>query len=171
MKIRDLLLLAFLLRLGDGRTVAQSAATKSYWVDPATGLMWAGRDSGKDLSWSGAVKYCRKSKLAGYSDWRLANMFELQGIYDAKANAPGMAGMHSDEPVNWHVKGDLFLTAYEWANVGMDYRGHQSGYQYYFDFNDGKSNDDPVGWPYPHSFRRALCVRGSGDPLGGQRVR
>jgi hypothetical protein len=40
---------------------------------------------------------------------------------------------------------------------------------YYFDFNEGKSNNNPVGWPYPFNGMRALCVRGSGDPLGRQR--
>jgi hypothetical protein len=99
-------------------------------------------------------------------------MAELQGIYDRAAEAPGLAGMHSEEPATWHVKGSLFLTAYEWcSNYRQDDRGHINGYVYYFDFNEGKLNDDPTGWPYPFSFRRALCVRGSGDQLGGRRKR
>jgi hypothetical protein len=91
-------------------------------------------------------------------------MFELQPIYDRTANAPGLPGKHDDEPTTWHVKGNLFLTGYEWSSRG-DGREHSIGYAYYFDFNDGKSNDQPTGWPYS-SFMRALCVRGSGDPLG-----
>jgi len=66
----------------------------------------------------------------------------------------------------WHVKGNLFLTGNEWANNDS---GRTSGYQYYFDFNEGKSNNQPTGFPYPYKFMRGLCVRGSGDPLGGQR--
>jgi hypothetical protein len=134
----------------------QKTAGREHWTDPDTGLMWAGRDSGKDVSWKAAVKYCRDLRLAGYSDWRLADMFELQGIYDRTAEAPGLAGRHSQEPTTWHVKGNLFLTAYEWSNsYRKDDRGHFSGYVYYFDFNEGKSNDDPTGWPYPFS---ALCT-------------
>lgn len=134
---------------------------RDYWIDPSTELMWAPKDSGKDVSWRGAVKYCRDLRLAGYSDWRLASMAELQSIYDPEANAPGLAGMRSEEPTTWHVKGDIFLTAYEWSsNYRMDDRGRNNGYSYYFDFNEGKPNDDPTGWPYPHVFRRALCVRG-----------
>jgi hypothetical protein len=147
----------------------QKSQAPGYWTDLDTGLTWADRDSGKDLSWKEAVKYCRNLRLAGYNDWRLADMFELQGIYDRTAESPGLAGMHSEDPVTWHIKGHIFLTAYEWSNNRTDDRGHPSGYAYYFDFNEGKSNDDPTGWPYPYSFRRALCVRGSGDPLGGQR--
>lgn len=154
------------------RGLAQETQVRGYWVDPSTGLMWAGKDSGKDLGWKSALKYCRNLRLAGYSDWRLANMAELQGIYDKTAEAPGLAGRHSEEPTTWHVKGGLFLTAYEWSsNYRQDDRGHFNGYVYYFDFNEGKPNDDPTGWPYSFSFMRALCVRGAGDPLGGQRKR
>lgn len=138
---------------------------RGYWIDPSTGLMWAGKDSGKDLSWRNAIKYCRKSRLAGYSDWRLANMFELQHIYDKSAESPGLAGMRSEEPTTWHIKGNIFLTAYEWASR-VDGRTPLDAYEYYFDFNEGKSNDQETSFLNSYSFRRALCVRGSGDPLG-----
>jgi hypothetical protein len=135
---------------------------RGYRVDPSTGLIWAAKDSGKDFSWKGAVKYCQKLRLAGFSDWRLPNMAELQSVYDRSANAPELAGVHSQDQTTWHVKGNLFLTAYEWSSTGiLDDRGHPSGYEEYFDFDDGKPNDDPTGFPYPHSFRRALCVRGT----------
>lgn len=141
---------------------AQEKQVLEYWTDPASWLTWLARDNGKDVSWKSATKYCHNLRLAGFSDWRLPNLAELQGIYDKTAEAPGLAGIHSEEPTTWHVKGRLFLTAYEWSsNYRLDDRGHFSGYVYYFDFNEGKSNDDPTGWPYPFQFRRALCVRGS----------
>ena len=144
------------------RNLVQETQARGYWTEPSTGLMWAAKDNGRDVSWKAAGKYCRNLRLAGYSDWRMANVAELQGIYDRTAEAPGLAGRHSEEPSTWHVKGGLFLTAYEWSsNYRLDDRGHFSGYVYYFDFNEGKSNDDPTGWPYPFSFRRALCVRGA----------
>jgi hypothetical protein len=95
-------------------------------------------------------------------------MFELQPLYDKSADAPGWAGRNDDVPTMWHVKGNLVITGYEWASR-VDGREKSGGYEYYFDFNEGKSNDDPVGWPYPFVFRRALCVRGSAYPLAGQR--
>ena len=148
-----------------GRKLALETQARGYWADPSTGLTWAAKDNGKDVSWKSAMKYCRTLRLAGYSDWRLASLFELQGIYDGAAFAPGL-GVHEVEPTTWHVKGNLFLTAYEWSsNFRMDDRGRPSGYVYYFDFNDGQSNDDPTGWPYPYSYRHALCVRGPRDPL------
>jgi len=139
---------------------------QSYWTDPSTGLMWAGKDSGKDVSWKSAVKYCRVLRLAAYSDWRLATLGELEGIYDKSANAPGLArlgGPAKGSDFTWHVKGNLFLTGNQWSSTQrMDDRGHPNGYVWYFDFNEGRPDNDPTGWPYPFVNRRALCVRGLG---------
>jgi hypothetical protein len=122
--------------------------------------MWAAKDNGKDVSWSKAVKYCRNLRLAGYSDWRLANMVELQGIYDKTANAPGL-GDHEVKPTTWHVKGNLFLTAYQWSsNYRIDDRGRPNGYAWYFNFDNGKPNDDQTGYS---TYKHALCVRRSGQ--------
>ena len=91
--------------------LAQDTQVRGYWVDPSTGLMWAGKDNGKDVSWNKAMKYCRDLRLAGYSDWRLASVGELEGIYDKNANAPGFMGPSGKGTDSaWHVKGDLFLT-------------------------------------------------------------
>ncbi len=143
----------------------QGTPAGGVWTDPSTGLMWAGRDNGKDVSWKGAVKYCRDLRLAGDSDWRLASLEELKGIYDKEANAPGLArlgGPAKGSDFTWHVKGNLFLTGNQWSsNQRLDDRGHPSGYVWYFDFNEGRPNNDPTGWPYPFVMMRALCVRGS----------
>ena len=53
------------------RTDAQGAQAHEYWIDPPTGLMWAAKDNGKDITWGNAMKYCQALSLAGYSDWRL----------------------------------------------------------------------------------------------------
>jgi hypothetical protein len=134
---------------------------RDYWIDPSTGLMWAGKDNGKDVSWSKAMKYCRDLRLAGHSDWRLPNMAELQPIYDSSITASGLAGPPKNpRTFTWHVKGNLFLTGDQWSsNYRMDDRGRPSGYAYYFDFNSGKPNDDQNGYS---DNKRALCVRSSG---------
>jgi hypothetical protein len=141
---------------------AQETQASGLWTDPSTGLTWAGRDNGKDVSWKGAVKYCRDLRLAGYSDWRLATLTELRAVYDRNANAPGLAGSGKDNLFTYHVKGNLFLTGDEWSSERInDDRGHPSGYDWYFDFNEGRSDNDPSGFPYSSSLMRALCVRGS----------
>ena len=92
------------------RGLAQETQARGYWVDPSTGLMWAGKDNGIDVSWKNAVKYCRGLRLAGYTDWRLASLGELEGIYDKNANAPGLMG-HFRQGHSFHMayKGQLVL--------------------------------------------------------------
>jgi hypothetical protein len=138
-----------------GQEATQETRARGFWTDPSTKLTWAARDSGKDLSYKGAVKYCRDLRLAGFSDWRLATLAELQGIYDKTANAPGLSGPHGKDPDTWHVKGNLFLTDYEWA---YDPSGTVGNRQKVFNFNEGRSNIESSG--FWSSSRRALCVRG-----------
>jgi Protein of unknown function (DUF1566) len=143
-------------------SVAASAQSHGgFWTDPSTGLTWAGKDNGKDVSWKGAVKYCRDLRLAGYSDWRLATLAELEGIYDRSANAPGVAGPRHDRAFVFHVKGNLFLTGNQWSSSRInDDRGRPAGYAWRFDFNEGRPFDgDELSF---FTNKRALCVRGSG---------
>ena len=144
---------------------SQDTQSRGFWTDPSTGLMWAGRDNGRDVSWKGAGKYCRNLRLAGYLNWRLATLSELEGIFDKNAKAPGLArlgGPAKGSYFTWHVKGNLFLTGDEWSSErANDDRGHPSGYASYFNFNEGQPRDDPIGWPYSFANSRALCVRES----------
>jgi hypothetical protein len=139
---------------------AQETQARGFWVDPSTGLMWAGKDNGRDVTWKNAVKYCRDLRLAGDSDWRLASLEELKGIYDKDANAPGLMGPSGKgTAATWHIKGNLFLTGNQWSsNQKNDDRGHPSGWAWRFDFNEGRSFDgDEVTF---YTNKRALCVRG-----------
>ena len=109
------------------------------------------------------MKYCHSQRLNGYSDWRLANMAELQGIYDKTVEAPGLSGPgKSLEAFTWHVKGNLFLTGDQWSGRQVTGRMPLESYEYYFDFNEGRADKEPSGWPYSSSGMRALCVRGIG---------
>jgi hypothetical protein len=141
---------------------SQGPQTHDYWIDPATNLMWAAKDNGRDVSWKGGVKYCRNLNLAGYSGWRMANLDELQGLYDQKAATPGMAGDKQHyRSFTWRIKGNIFLTGNQWTTLQrLDDRGKPSGYVYHFDFNEGIATDDPTGWPYGYVGMRVLCVRG-----------
>lgn len=136
----------------------QETQARGYWIDPSTGLMWAGKDNGKDVSWKNAVKYCRDLRLAGSSDWRLPTIDELQGIYDGS----GFAVPPPRKGIEWgRAKGGLFLTgSREWSSSRvLDDRGRNSGYAWEYDFPHGRRWKDPLG--YTGSLR-ALCVRGSG---------
>jgi hypothetical protein len=62
-------------------------------TDRATGLMWMPKDSGSfkagpykngRMNWKEALAWAENFKFAGYSDWRLPNIKELQSIVDYK---------------------------------------------------------------------------------------
>ena len=63
---------------------------------------------------------------------------------------PDSTGLARGMTVTWHVKGNLF-TGNQWANNQRNGgRGHSSGYEWYFDFNEGRSNNQPIGLPVLH---------------------
>ena len=69
--------------------------------DLATGLMWAQHDSGAGLSWTQALAWVQARNAAhdcGYSDWRLPNAKELQGIVDY-TRSPGTTASAAIHPV------------------------------------------------------------------------
>lgn len=146
----------------DNGTLAHETQARGYWVDPSTGLMWAAKDNGKDVSWKKAMKYCGDLRLAGYSDWRLPTIDELEGIYDGS----GFAAPPPRKGMEWalagRAKGGLLLTgAREWSSSRiLDDRGHRTGFAWQFDFPHGKRwSYDPIGY---NGSLRALCVRRSG---------
>ena len=51
-------------------------------TDNKTGLMWQQETVGKQRTWDEAVQYCENLNLAGYNDWRLPKIEELQSIID-----------------------------------------------------------------------------------------
>lgn len=59
-------------------------------TDKTSGLMWAENDSGKALTWKEALEYAENAKLAGYTDWRLPNVKELQSIVDYSGIYPAI---------------------------------------------------------------------------------
>ena len=44
--------------------------------------MWQQADSGSGMDWEDALAYAESSTFAGYDDWRLPNIKELQSIVD-----------------------------------------------------------------------------------------
>lgn len=142
----------------------RGARESGYWVDPTTKLMWARKDNGKDVSWRKAATYCSESRLAGYSDWRLATIDELSGIYDdsiAKGQASSVERLES-KTIVWAVKGDLILTGREWSSSrALDGQGHPTGGgAWLFNPFGGRRENEMLGY---YRGLRALCVRPSGQ--------
>jgi hypothetical protein len=93
--------------------------------------------------------------------WSTASTAQFTRPRISKFQTAGGPAKGSD--FTWHVKGNLFLTGNQWSSERFnDDRGHPSAYEWYFDFNEGKSNNEPSGFPYSSSSMRGLCVRSSG---------
>jgi len=59
-------------------------------TDDITGLMWQREDDNIERDWYNAISYCDSLPLAGYTDWRLPNEFELQSIVHYGHHAPAI---------------------------------------------------------------------------------
>jgi hypothetical protein len=142
--------------------LVQETQAGGYWVDPSSGLMWEGKDNGNDITWGKAIKYCSNLRLAGYSDWRLPTVDELEGIYDGRGfDAPPPAN-GGEWALSGKAKGGVLLTGnLEWSSSRvLDDRGHRTGYAWQFDFPHGRRWHEPLGY---YGSKRALCVRHSGE--------
>lgn len=88
---------------------AQQTQASGYWVDPSSGLMWAGKDNGTPVTWNKAMKFCHAFRLAGYSDWRIATLDELASLVDKSAPTSERVGNSEILYINVgrHVRGSL----------------------------------------------------------------
>jgi hypothetical protein len=144
-------------------TPAKESQTLGYWLDSSTRLMWAKKDNGKNVNWHQATTYCRKLRVGGYADWRLATIDELEGLIDIKTYAPEHVGGGSILHFNLDrkVRGELLLSGEEWSSTQiLDDRGKPVGIAWYFDFvNVRRSDDDGDIGLLDNYDKRALCVR------------
>jgi hypothetical protein len=60
-------------------------------TDTTSGLMWMKNDSGEGLDWESALLYAESLEYAGYSDWKLPNVKELQSIVDYSGVYPAIS--------------------------------------------------------------------------------
>jgi hypothetical protein len=143
--------------------VAQETQARGYWVDPSNGLMWAARDSGRRGSWHKATKYCRNLRLAGYSDWRLATIDELESLVNLPAYATEYVGssdiLHRNGDLQ--VSGGLQLTyGRQWSSTPViEANGHPSDASFWsFWFDEGRRWKGFEDWAEGDTMN-ALCVR------------
>jgi Protein of unknown function (DUF1566) len=141
------------------------AAAKLTWTDPATGLTWAKKDNGSDLDWHEATAYCAKSRLAGFDDWRLPSLEELQGIYDPSVSVRTL--FDNTVTYNVHVKGNLKLAGWDWSSSPEDNRPKGPGVTptaWVFSFGETQQRRQQVFFALTFNYSvRALCVRHSAD--------
>jgi len=133
---------------------------KPVWTDPDTKLMWAAKDNGDApptyglLSQKAATAYCRNLALAGFHDWRLPTIEELEHIYDKSVEG-------------YHVKGGVIKPSgdptgndnhmYAMMHVWSQSEREDAEGIWEFDFGYGDKATTVGGG----GLARALCVRGA----------
>lgn len=123
--------------------------------DLSTGLMWTQDDSGEGVDWETALQYAEASEFAGYSDWRLPNVKELQGIVDY-----GYSPSATDESKVGPAIDPLFSCTPIINEAGDD------DYGYYW---TSTSANFTSGEPYYYAWYVAfgMAVDGNGDDYHG----
>ena len=105
-------------------------------TDNSTGLMWMQDDNGEGVDWSASLAYAEGSEFGGYSDWRLPNVKELQGIVDygyspsatdAAKVGPAIDPMFSCTPIINEAGNDDY--GYYWTSTSANFT---SGDPYYY---------------------------------------
>jgi len=105
-------------------------------TDEATELMWLQADNGETMDWENALEYAKTSEYAGYTDWRLPNVKELQSIVDysksPSATEEENIGAAIDEiftctPTINEAGNDDY--GYYWTNTSAQFR---NGEPYYY---------------------------------------
>jgi len=96
-------------------------------TDEATGLMWMQDDNGEGVDWENALNYAENSNFAGYSDWRLPNVKELQSIVDYSGVFPAIDPLFSCTPITNEAGNADY--GYHWTSTSARFR---SGNPYYY---------------------------------------
>ena len=154
-------------------------------TDNATGLMWSQADNGVGMLWADALAYAENSELAGYDDWRLPNIKELQSIvdysYSPTATDPDAVGPAIDPifdctPIINEAGNDDY--PYFWSSTSARFRADTDFYYAWYvafgmavdpdgqDFHgagavrfDTKALDGPAGEDAARSYNYVRCVR------------
>jgi hypothetical protein len=119
----------------------QGADNSAVWIDPDTHWMWTAADNGSGLSWLQAQRYCRDLTLAGFHNWMLPSIDDLQGLVG------GAAGQSA-----YRIKAPIKLTGWQWSSTP----GKQEGEGWALDFGDGARASVAAG---DSGLNRSLCVR------------
>jgi uncharacterized protein DUF1566 len=128
-------------------TTCQGGGKSDYWIDPDTHLMWTAADNGSGLSWIQAQRYCRDLTLAGFHNWTLPSIDDLQKLVGG-----------ADAQSAYRIKAPIKLSGWQWSSTA----GKQDGEGWALDFGDGARASVAAG---DSGLNRALCLRPAGRHL------
>ncbi len=91
-----LFLAGFFLICSSVTTLPAQAADKRFIVlkdgtvqDAKSGLNWAAKDNGANITWTQAEAYCKSYSSGGHKDWRMPTASELATLYGNSTKTAG----------------------------------------------------------------------------------
>ncbi|WP_027185597.1 DUF1566 domain-containing protein [Desulfovibrio inopinatus] len=117
--------------------------------DTSTNLMWMQSDDGILRNWENSLSYCENLTFAGYSDWHLPNINEVESILDLTKQFP----VSSIDPVFSCQFGSYWSSStYPIKTESLEYK--YDGYAYAAYFPPGQVHND---YKFENNYVR--CVR------------
>ena len=138
-------------------------------MDQATTLMWMQDDSDTCMIWGDALSYAESFEFAGYTDWRLPNAKELQGIVDY-SRSPATTNSAAIDPVfNCTViKNEAGDDDYPWYFTGTthiaDSDENEGSWAVYVAFGRCMGNMGTDTWTDVHGAGAQRSDPKDGDP-------
>ena len=80
------LFMTIVLLTGTSPVTGQDGA--GVWKDNETGLTWASKDNGSEVTPAEGRSYCGSLKTGDIADWRLPTIDEVETIYDKSIKKP-----------------------------------------------------------------------------------
>jgi len=149
-------ILALMIGLQIGSALAETDLEKASQTIIIDDLEWALGTNGENIKWPKAVEYCAGLTLAGYTDWRLPTLDELESLQDSEAE--GDYGIRSpfllDDCCLWSGESLVDRPAEDGDEIG----GRPEMYHWGFMFDGG------LAYYAVHIFDdgQALCTRDIG---------
>jgi hypothetical protein len=112
-------------------------SAKEIVTNTKTGLMWQDDTSVKSVNktWSDAKSYCKNLNFAGYSDWFLPTISQLESLVDTKRYNPSIKKEFKNiiSRYYWSSSSDVSLSGNAWGVYFVDgrsynYRKTDNGY-------------------------------------------
>ena len=104
-------------------------------TDTSTGLMWQQATAAFPETWARALSYCEGMTLAGYTDWRLPNINELDSIVSLSSNTLTIDANHFPD-----TRGSYYWSATTFPKDSFTDFAAGISFGSGYDFCDGKSN-------------------------------
>ncbi|MBF0121610.1 MAG: DUF1566 domain-containing protein [Desulfobacterales bacterium] len=95
-------------------------------TDNKTGMMWQLNPPNTRFTWQEALNYAENLELAGYNDWRMPNIVELESLVDTTKNSPATSSGIA-----------LQSFYYYWTSTTSAYASSSA---WYIDFTSGRTD-------------------------------